>query len=66
MNEPRVPVGTRIELIHMPADPDPIPDGSRGTVIGGSTDQLWIDWDDSSRTLNLDLRVDRYKVIDDE
>ena len=32
MNKERYPPGTRIELIHMGDDPNPIPDGTRGTV----------------------------------
>ena len=33
MNKERYPPGTRIELIHMGEDdPNPIPDGTRGTV----------------------------------
>jgi hypothetical protein len=31
-NKELFPKGTRVRLIHMGADPDPVPDGSEGTV----------------------------------
>lgn len=55
-------VGTRIELVFMPDDPDPVPAGSKGTVTGGSGGQLWVDWD-NGRSLCLVLPVDKYRVI---
>lgn len=56
--------GTRIELVSMGSDPDPILPGAKGTVSGGSGAQLWVDWDDG-RALNLLLPQDRYRVISD-
>lgn len=56
------PAGTRIRLVAMPDDPDPIPVGTEGTVVGGSGAQLWVEWD-NGRKLNLDTIVDRWRVI---
>ena len=61
-------VGTRVRLVSMPDDPDPIPAGAEGTVIGGTepfgrmSGQVWVKWD-SGRTLNLIPGVDRWQVI---
>jgi hypothetical protein len=60
---PPVPVGTRIALISMPADPDPVAPGTTGTVVGGSAAQMWVDWDDG-RSLMLIPGTDRYRVIE--
>jgi hypothetical protein len=57
-----VPVGTRIELVRMGNDPDPIPPGSQGTVTGGNGAQLYVDWD-GGRSLILIPGEDRWKVI---
>jgi hypothetical protein len=66
--------GTRVRLVAMPDDPDPIPYGAEGTVIGGSEgfgpsslfasggQQVWVTWD-SGRTLNLIPGIDRWEVI---
>lgn len=59
--------GTRIELIEMPDDPDPIPPGTQGTVvrhvnIGSWAEQLWIEWD-ISRNLALIPGVDTWRVL---
>ena len=55
-------VGTRIELVSMYDDHDPIPSGTRGTVRGGNGSQLWVDWD-NGRNLSLIVGEDRYVVI---
>jgi hypothetical protein len=55
--------GTRIVLVTMPHDPDPIPRGTKGTVIGGNGEQIWVDWD-NGRTLNLAVDKDVWAVID--
>ena len=59
--------GDRIELIHMPDDPNPLPAGSQGTVmwvnmlgIGGEY-QIAVKWD-SGRTLML-VPADQFKII---
>lgn len=64
-------IGDRIRLIEMADDPDPIPVGSTGTVMGishhdDSDDELWhqidVKWD-SGRTLMLTLPPDRIEVL---
>jgi Domain of unknown function (DUF4314) len=57
-----VPPGTRIKLIHMGDDPDPIEPGALGTVTGGSGAQLFVDWD-NGRSLILALPYDTYEVV---
>ena len=50
MNKERYPPGTRIELIHMGEDdPNPIPDGTRGTVTAvDDIGTVFCDFDPSS------------------
>jgi hypothetical protein len=55
--------GTRIRLLSMPDDPDPVPIGSTGTVRGGNGAQMYVDWD-NGRSLILVVDVDRYEVIE--
>ena len=64
-------IGDRIRLIEMVDDPDPIPVGATGTVIGIShhdddDDELWhqidVKWD-QGRTLMLTLPPDRIEVL---
>jgi len=55
--------GTRIVLVTMPHDPDPIPRGTKGTVTGGNGEQIWVDWD-NGRSLNLAVDKDVWAVID--
>lgn len=57
-----VPPGTRIRLLAMPADPDPVPMGTEGTVLGGNAAQLTVRWD-NGRSLALLPGVDAYEVI---
>jgi len=62
---PVVTKGTRIRLIAMPQDPDPIPAGSEGVVVGvneGSLPQIEVRWD-CGRTLFLLPDVDRFEII---
>lgn len=54
--------GTRIRLLRMSNDPDPVPPGSTGTVTGGNGSQLWVDWD-NGRTLMVLVGEDHYDVI---
>lgn len=60
--------GTRIRLVSMGDDPDPITPGAEGTVIGGAEPhgymggQVWVTWD-NGRSLNLIPGVDRWVVI---
>ncbi len=65
----RVPkAGTRIRLILMPDDPDPVRPGSTGTVEGGTDlfggTQIWVKWD-NGRTLNLEVPPDTYEILPD-
>lgn len=59
--------GTRIRLVKMDDDPDPLPVGSEGTVMTslpqpwGST-QICVDWD-NGRTLMLVTPPDTFTVI---
>lgn len=61
--------GTRIRLIHMADDPEPILEGTLGTVSGcrefkfqGGGIQLWVDWD-NGRTLSLIVPPDRFEIV---
>ena len=61
--------GTRIRLLSMGDDPDPIPVGAEGTVTyvnrwGSLPDstQIAVDWD-NGRSLMLLAGVDRWQVI---
>lgn len=70
MSNPPCKVGDRIELVHMPDDPDPIPDGSKGRVILVSafydgTFQIVVDWG-CKRSLRLVYPTDQFRVIEDD
>ncbi len=54
--------GTRIRLLSMDNDPDPVPVGSTGTVTGGNGEQLWVKWD-NGRSLILLVGIDQYEVL---
>lgn len=62
-------VGDRIELVHMPEDPDPIEPGAQGTVRRiqrlewSDCTQISVDWD-NGRTLHLCVPPDRYRIIE--
>lgn len=53
--------GSRVEITGLMNDPDPLPVGSRGTVVGGNGSQIWVRWD-SGRSLML-LTADPYRVL---
>ena len=63
---PVVTKGTRIRLIAMPQDPDPIPAGSEGVVVE-VTDrplaQIIVDWIGINRSLALIPGVDVFEII---
>ena len=62
--------GTRIRLVAMEDDPDPIPVGTKGTIRGSSEHKfgrdLWhqidVDWD-NGRQLMLVTPPDRFEVL---
>jgi len=62
---PVVTKGSRIRLIAMPDDPDPIPAGSEGVVVevtDGPLAQIEVRWD-NGRTLHLLPDVDCFEII---
>lgn len=54
--------GTRIELLEMSWDPDPILAGTLGTVLDGNGSQLFVKWD-NGRSLHLLIGVDKYREV---
>ena len=58
--------GDRVRLVSMTGDPDPIPAGETGTVIGvyphGSWTQLDVDWD-TGRSLMLSIPPDQVERV---
>ena len=64
-------IGKRIMLTRMEDDPNPIPEGSTGTVLEvvqaayGRPHwyQVWVKWD-NGRSLNLICPHDRFVVLD--
>lgn len=57
--------GDRVELISMMDDPDPIPAGSKGTVVDvDDAGTVHVQWD-SGRSLGLLPREDRWRKIHD-
>ena len=55
-------IGTRIRLVSMGPDPDPVSPGTLGTVTGGNGGQMNVDWDDGRR-LALVPGIDRWAVV---
>ena len=63
LNQPcPVPKGTRIRLLAMPDDPNPIERGEEGVVTGGNGAQIFVDWD-SGRSLILLPTIDQYEIV---
>ena len=62
-----IPKGTRIKLIRMPDDPQPIPAGTIGTVKAcsdfGDWAQLQVQWD-NGRHLMLCVPPDQFEIVD--
>ena len=58
----RYPIGSRVELIQMNEDPNPVEPGTKGTVthIGGGL--VNVNWD-NGRQLGLVYGVDDFKSI---
>lgn len=61
-----IKAGDRVRLLSMTDDPDPIPAGTNGTVVGVSPQSDWtqvdVDWD-NGRSLMLSIPPDRVAVI---
>ena len=62
-----IKTGTRIRLVAMPDDPDPIPAGSEGVVVevtDGPLAQIVVEWIGIERSLALVPGVDEFEVIE--
>ncbi len=60
------PEGTRIMLDHMSEDPDPVPDGTKGTVIAvDSLGTVHCEFD-NGRSLGLCPEVDKFHKIEND
>ena len=55
-------IGKRVKLIKMEDDPNPIPPGSEGTVVGVGGDVIQMEWD-NGRVLGLIWEVDQFEVL---
>lgn len=58
-------IGTRIRLVRMGDDPDPIEPGTEGTVdwvSNGAIEQIGVKWD-NGRTLGLVPGVDIFTIL---
>lgn len=67
MNKERYPPGTRIELIHMGEDdPNPIPDGTRGTVTAVDDIGTVFCHFDNGRSLGLAYGADSFRRLTPE
>ena len=66
INKERYPPGTRIELIHMGDDPNPIPDGTRGTVSAVDDIGTVFCHFDNGRSLGLAYGEDSFRKLTPE
>lgn len=58
--------GKRIRLIHMPGDPDPIQNGTKGTVeMVDGAGQLIVNWD-NGHNLSLIPGIDQFEIIEED
>ena len=70
MTEPPCQSGDRIELIAMPNDPNPVPPGTQGTVIGSPYEfqnrwQIDVKWD-IDQALGLCVPPDQFRIVGKE
>ena len=66
MMKQRYPEGTRICLDSMENDPQPIPPGTMGTVVGvDDAGQILMKWD-NKRSLSLIYGEDKFHIIQQE
>ena len=62
--ERNYPPGTRVRLVSMPDDPDPVPEGTCGTVLAvDGAGQLLMQWD-NGRNLSLVPGTDNFEVLE--
>ena len=62
--ERNYPPGTRVRLVSMPDDPDPVPEGTTGTVLAvDGAGQLLMQWDNGC-SLSLLPGVDSFEVLE--
>ena len=62
----RYPPGTRLELVQMNDDPQPVPPGTQGTVVDvDGIGQLVMKWD-NGRTLSLVPGVDQFRKLPEQ
>ena len=62
--ERNYPPGTRVRLVSMPDDPNPVPEGTTGTVLAvDGAGQLLMRWD-NGRSLSLLPGVDSFEVLE--
>lgn len=56
-------IGKRIKMIEMVEDPNPIPNGTMGTIYNVGYDVLNVKWD-NGRNLGVVVNVDNFEIID--
>lgn len=62
----KYPVGTKIRLISMPQEPNPVPRGTIGTVTGiDDLGTIHMNWNTHS-TLGLVVGIDKFEIVENE